>query len=128
MALPMNVYDPFASQGVLFSFFYLTCHYGLVSSTHIYMAADCFLFTSVHLANGSLKTITKAHHHYHLHHHPHHYNHLHHHHQHHHHQTHHHHQHHNQSHLLYHHQHQHQHYRRRRRHQDETKTGQIYKI
>ncbi|BES91693.1 Odorant receptor [Nesidiocoris tenuis] len=57
MALPMNVYDPFASQGVLFSFFYLTCHYGLVSSTHIYMAADCFLFTSVHLANGSLKTV-----------------------------------------------------------------------
>ncbi|BES91694.1 Odorant receptor [Nesidiocoris tenuis] len=59
MKLPINVYDPFASEGFLFSFFYLVCYYGLVSSAHIYMAADCFLFTSIHVANGSLETLNK---------------------------------------------------------------------
>lgn len=57
MSLPMNIYDPFNSQGVLFATFYCLTFYGLILSTHIYMACDVFLFSSLNVANGALETV-----------------------------------------------------------------------
>nr|AXU25103.1 odorant receptor 12 [Cyrtorhinus lividipennis] len=57
MTLPMNVYDPFDSQGLLFAFFYLCGVYGLISSTHIYMSCDAFFFSTAHVANGAYETL-----------------------------------------------------------------------
>lgn len=54
---PINVYDPFGSQGFLFVSFYCVGEYSLLLSTQIYMAADCFLFTSIFIGIGALKTL-----------------------------------------------------------------------
>nr|APZ81469.1 olfactory receptor 47 [Adelphocoris lineolatus] len=57
MTLPINLYDPMEAKGAMFALFYFICHYGLISSAHIYMAADCYLFTAIHLANGGFQTL-----------------------------------------------------------------------
>nr|ANE06404.1 olfactory receptor 46 [Apolygus lucorum]AQM56045.1 olfactory receptor [Apolygus lucorum] len=57
MKLPINTYDPFDSTGFLFFLFYITGQYVLVLSAVIYMAADCYLFTSIYVAVGALQYI-----------------------------------------------------------------------
>ncbi|BES91695.1 Odorant receptor [Nesidiocoris tenuis] len=57
MGYPINMHDPFNSTGFLYFLLYVTGHYAIILSAHIYMAADCFLFTSIYVANGAFQTL-----------------------------------------------------------------------
>nr|QQP19743.1 olfactory receptor 48 [Tropidothorax elegans] len=58
MPLPMNVWYPFDyNHGFQYFALYLFHLFGLISSAHVYMACDGFLFSLVHFANGQVEIL-----------------------------------------------------------------------